>query len=269
LVLAAALSARAEEAPKAKPPSTSSSSSSSTGSASHSGGGRGSVDSGLFALDLFFNVLSLGIQVAAMDEAMSHAPPAPLEDRFARHIDYDDEPPPDWRGNRRQGQAREGLLVSFGLGGGSLFVSSPPGGRTGAFDLDFRLGYGFSDRFQLFMDLALAAANSSYGDDIASWTFTVHGQTVLIGDRSGNGLNLNLGVGLGGITRNSGYSNQSSTPAGLALAGGLSYDARISPRFALSPEFFVAWHAVPNRPGLPQDVSSIYGMRINFLWYLR
>jgi hypothetical protein len=269
LVLASALSARAEEAPKAKPASSSSSSSSS-GSASHSGGGRASADTGLLVLDLFFNVLSLGIQVAVLDDAMSHVPPAPLEDSLARRYGdpEDDDPPPSWRRTRRQFQSREGLLMSFGLGGGSMYISSERGGRAGAFDLDFRLGYGFSDRFQFFMDVGLAGANSAYGGDIASWTATMRGQTVLLGDRSGNGLNLNLGVGLGGITRNNGYNDQVSSPTGLALAGGISYDARLSPHFSLSPEFFVTWHAIPNRPGLPQDVASMYGVRVNFLWYL-
>src|SRR5207302_800928 len=168
-----------------------------------------------------------------------------------------------------------GLLMSFGLGGGSMFVSYPNDGRTGAFDFDMRLGYGFSDRFQLFLDVDLAGGKYPYGDDIGSWAFTLRGQTVLVGDRAGNGLNLNLGVGTGGITRNNGYAypqgygyDQASSPAGLALAGGISYDARIAPLFALSPEFFVTWHAIPNGPRLPQDVASVYGVRLNFLWYL-
>ena len=49
----------------------------------------------------------------------------------------------------------------------------------------------------------------------------------------------------------------------------ISYDARVTPWFALSPEFFVNWHAVPNQPGFEDHVSSTYGLRLNFLWYLK
>ena len=178
----------------------------------------------------------------------------------------DDEP---WgRRYRREIEARQGLLISFGLGGGSLYASPLGRDRTGAFDLDFRLGYGFSDRFQLFMDLGVDAGRHSSGVDVSSWTATLRGQTVLVGDRAGNGLNLNAGVGLGGATYNSGYINETSSASGLALAGGLSYDARLSPWFALSPEFFLTWHQLPNPRPFPNDVASVYGLRLNFLWYL-
>jgi hypothetical protein len=170
---------------------------------------------------------------------------------------------------RRERQAREGLLLSFGLGGGSAYLSNQAAGRTGAFDLDFRLGYGFSDRFQLFMDFAVDAGRYPQSTDFASWTFTLRGQTVLIGDRAGNGLNLNAGVGVGGVDYNDGYYTGYSSATGLALAGGLSYDARVLPWFAISPEFFVNWHQIPNGPGYEHDVASAYGLRLNFLWYLK
>jgi hypothetical protein len=92
---------------------------------------------------------------------------------------------------------------------------------------------------------------------------------VLIGDRAGNGLNLNAGVGVGGVDYTNGYCCGYSSSTGLALAGGLSYDARVTPWFALSPEFFVNWHQIPNRPGFAGDVASTYGLRLNFLWYLK
>ena len=258
LVLAVALGARADEA---KPEGG-------QGSASHASGGGHGGDTGLVLLDVFLNLFTLGVEAAAIEDATATAPPPPdgrLAQR-ARSSDDGDPPPRAWRARRPQ--AREGLLMSFGIGGGSMFTSYQNEGRTGAFDFDFRLGYGFSDRFQLFMDIDLAGANFATGDDIASWAFTLRGQTVLIGDRAGNGLNLNLGIGTGGITVNSGYYDQASSPSGLALAGGISYDARVSPWFALSPEFFVTWHAIPNGPHLPQDVASLYGVRLNFVWYL-
>jgi hypothetical protein len=172
---------------------------------------------------------------------------------------------------RRQKDAREGLLLSFGLGGGSAYLSNEGygQGRTGAFDMDFRLGYGFSDRFQLFMDFTVDSGRYPQSADFASWTFTIRGQTVLVGDRAGNGLNLNAGVGVGGVDYGSGYYYGYSTSSGLALAGGLSYDARLTPWFSLSPELFVHWHEIPNAPGRPNDVSSVLGARLNFLWYLK
>src|SRR5260370_26881194 len=129
-----------------------------------------------------------------------------------------------------------------------MFVAGD--GRAGAYDVDFRLGYGFSDRFQLFGDVSLDAANYVNGQNVASWTVTMRGQTVLVGDRDGNGLNLNLGVGLGGVTHSydNSYSSVSS-PSGLALAGGLSYDARLGHFFALSPEIFTTLLSSPDSLG--------------------
>jgi hypothetical protein len=80
---------------------------------------------------------------------------------------------------------------------------------------------------------------------------------------------LNVGIGVGGVDYTSGYYTGYSSADGLALAGGLSYDARVTPWFALSPEFFVNWHQIPNGPGYEYDVASTYGIRLNFLWYLK
>jgi hypothetical protein len=170
---------------------------------------------------------------------------------------------------RTRPQARQGLLLSVGAGGGSLYLSPEGPGRFGAADLDFRIGYGFSDQFQTFMDFNADMGNDFYGDSVGSWSWTLRGQLLLIGDRAGNGLNVNFGAGFGGLTYDPGfYGPGSSSPTGFALAGGLSYDARILPNVSLSPEFFFTWHEIPNVPGIPDDVSSVYGIRFNVLWYL-
>jgi hypothetical protein len=171
-------------------------------------------------------------------------------------------------GARYEPQARQGLLLSCGLGGGSLHLSNEGPERFGAADVDFRIGYGFSDRLQMFMDFNTDVGSAYRGGTVASWTWTVRGQTVLVGDRAGNGLNLNLGVGFGGLTYDTAYGARSAGPVGVALAGGLSYDARIMPWCAISPEVFVTWHQIPNSAGIPDDASSIYGVRLNLLWYL-
>ena len=77
-----------------------------------------------------------------------------------------------------------------------------------------------------------------------------------------------IGVGFGGLTYETAYFDRSAGPIGLALAGGISYDAHVSPWCSISPEFFVTWHAVPNLPGIPDDVATMYGVRLNILWYL-
>ncbi len=173
---------------------------------------------------------------------------------------------PRWRYAYPPPEARQGLLVSIGLGGGSLYLSNEGPSRLGAADLDFRLGYGLSDRFQTFMDFNTDQGTTWRGDGVGTWTWTIRGQTLLVGDRAGNGLNANLGVGFGGLTYDTGTGR--SNPTGLAVGGGISYDARITRLCSFSPEFFFTWHQIPNEPGIPDDVATTYGIRFNLLWYL-
>jgi hypothetical protein len=224
------------------------------------------VSTGHFLPDLFFNLFALGAQAAAIhaieEQHRAEAPP-PVADRHEPLQQYAPQYPNPYS---RKHDAREGFLFSFGIGGGQMRLSGE--GKTGAVDLGLRMGYGFSDRFQLFGDITADAGQFSSQADLTSWMLTLRGQTVLIGDRDGNGLNLNLGVGLGGITRNfhDVYAEVSS-PAGIALVGGLSYDARVGQQFALSPELYYSWHLVPNGPGFESDNLYTVGLRLNFLWY--
>ena len=216
--------------------------------------------------DLMARLFVLGVMLDSTDNA--RPPPADESKAAMQQEGYAQRDGWDSPRRRRTRDSREGFLFSFGLGGGSMLVS--PLGRAGAFQGNLRLGYGFSDRFQMFIDLTGAGVN--YGaanngpDSATSWVATIRGQTVLIGDRRGNGLNLNAGIGLGGVTKT--YSGVDVTDrTGLALAGGISYDARLTRTFSLSPEFFVWWHAIPNDRGRPNDVASALGMQLNFLWY--
>src|SRR5471032_265341 len=90
--------------------------------------------------------------------ALSFTPPAtgavPLDQRgygsdtpYQRRGYSEDDPPPY---GQRRWQARQGLLLSLGLGGGSMYMSTEDARRVGALDLNARLGYGFSDRFEMF-----------------------------------------------------------------------------------------------------------------------
>ena len=253
-------------------------------------------DGGL-AVDLFADFVSLAAEAVLIDAVMSSPPPAsdPLDDageladtrttarpRASRDSYRQDDSSPPWQSQlrARRRDARTGFLFSFGLGGAGLHVSPQQG--TGAFDFDLRMGYGFSDRFQLFGDLSVDSGQYPDGTSISSWTLTARGQTVLIGDRDGNGLNINAGIGLGGITRSAcgaggcygysagyGYNNDQTSPIGLAAGGGLSYDARLGRSFRLSPEFFLNWHQVPTNNGRAADIATAVGFRLNFLWYVQ
>ncbi len=179
-------------------------------------------------------------------------------------------PPPGYRPRRRvvvnhKRDAREGPIFGFGLGGVQQYLSGA--GHSGAFDTNLRFGYGFSDRFQLLFDLGGSEPPQDSYQTISMWHFRVHGQTVLAGDRRGNGLNVNFGIGVGGVNTE-GYGNvHDGNTVGFTFGGGLSYELRLTPHFALAPEIFAAWQQAPNGYNLPLDIAWQYGARLNFLWY--
>jgi len=222
------------------------------------------VSTGHLVPDLFLNLFALGVEVAAIQSIEEHHAEPAVKDRQDLGT-YNDR----WRdisAYRRKHDAREGFLFAFGIGGGQMRYSAQ--GRTGSVDLGLRMGYGFSDRFQLFGDLTADVGQFQSRQDATSWILSLRGQTVLIGDREGNGLNLNLGIGVGGLSID--YHDQfaqATSPAGVAFVSGLSYDARVGQQFALSPEIYVNWHLVPNDPGLASDNLRTIGLRLNFLWY--
>ena len=133
----------------------------------------------------------------------------------------------------------------------------------------------------MFVDFNGQGARYAYGQHTSMSTVTLRAQTVLIGDRQGNGLTLNGGIGLGSFNDNAGdfggdyccapvrsgrYSNDG--PLGLVAAGGLSYDARLGRYLSLSPELFATWMAVPN-DDRRQDIATQVGLRLKLLWYLK
>lgn len=220
--------------------------------------------------DLFLNLMTLGVYAATVNEHLEARHEA-VEDSWGRTLERngEDGSPRPWEQRRLpvRRDAREGFLFSFGVGGGAVRFSDPNFLRGSALNFGLRMGYGFSDRFQLFGDFSADAAFYSQGRELTNWLVTVRGQTVLIGDTLGNGLNLNLGFGLGGITINNGGGPDISSAAAPALVAGLSYDARVGRHFALSPEIYFSYHQVPNGPGFPDDQLWAAGLRLNFLWY--
>jgi len=208
----------------------------------------------------FSFVLATSVAARADDGALASGAARPLEQR--RYY-----PPPPKR------DAREGFLFSFGVGGGTVRFSDPNYLRAGALNFGLRMGYGFSDRFQLFGDFSADEAfypestQRPGSTQLTNWLVTLRGQTVLVGDTLGNGLNLNLGFGLGGITLHDNVLGDYSSGAAPAVVAGISYDARVSRRFALSPEVYFSYHRVPNGPGFADDQFWSFGLRLNFLWY--
>ncbi len=222
-------------------------------------------------------------------EAPAIQPPAPrppqlTEQEVQQDIDDDEdlpEPPPPPpvapppapafpHARRRivhaEHDARAGAIFSVGLGAAQQYLSGA--GHSPGLGVDLRLGYGFSDRFQLFFDLgAIQPGQSDTTSSVSTWHLRAHGQTVLFGDRRGNGLNLNLGIGFGGVSTNGYTTPHDSSQLGVSLGGGLSYEFRISPRLAIAPELFASWQQVPNYGGLPADIAWSYGARVNVLWY--
>jgi hypothetical protein len=289
VVLATSVAARAEDAapaPKTEAPRAEVSAPPAGSGAAVSAqprSGRGAVvhggvvvtaRTGSHVADLFLNLLTLGIYAAAVNDHLE-AHQEMLEDSWARVLerrpDDGDGPAPRWDQRRYSPvhrDSREGFLFSFGVGGGTVRYSDPNFLRSGALNFGLRMGYGFSDRFQLFGDFSADAAFYPRSRELTNWLVTLRGQTVLIGDTLGNGLNLNLGFGLGGITINGGgFAPDISSPAAPALVAGLSYDARVGRRFALSPELYFSYHQVPNGPGFADDQFWSAGLRLNFLWY--
>jgi len=283
LVVATAAAARAEDAPPAPKAGAAraGTSAASEGSASVSaqsapagpavhGGVVITASTGSHWADLFLNVLTLGVYAATVNEHLEAHQEA-VEDSRGRALERGSDGTPGWQ-QRRYGpprrDAREGFLFSFGVGGGAVRFSDPNFLRTGALDFGLRMGYGFSDRFQLFGDFSADAAFYSQSRELTNWLVTIRGQTVLIGDTLGNGLNLNLGFGLGGVTiNNNAFGPDLSLGAEPAVVAGLSYDARVGRQFALSPELYFSYHKVSNGPGFADDQIWSAGLRLNFLWY--
>jgi hypothetical protein len=279
-VLALSGAARAEDDAPA-PPQAETPRGEVSGSVSVRGGSGGTAVHGGFVVsgstgspwgDLFVHLATLGIFAAAMNEQLEPHHEM-IDDSWGRALEPKrEDPPPRAYEQRRYAplarrDAREGFLFSFGIGGGAVRFSDPSYLRSGALNFGLRMGYGFSDRFQLFGDFSADAAFYPGSRELTNWLVTLRGQTVLIGDTLGNGLNLNLGFGLGGVTLNQQFGPDVSSAAAPALVAGLSYDARVGRHFALSPELYFSWHQVPNGPGFADDQVWATGLRLNFLWY--
>jgi len=263
---------RAEGAPQADASGVVSAQPGPSGPAVH-GGVIVTAGTGSGWADLFLNLLTLGVYAAAVNDHIEAQHEA-VEDSWGRRLERDGEsgsarPLEQRRYGPARRDAREGFLFSFGLGGGAVRFSDPNfSGRGSALNFGLRMGYGFSDRFQLFGDFSADAAFYPQSRELTNWLVTLRGQTVLIGDTLGNGLNLNLGFGLGGITiNNNGFGPDESRGAAPAVVAGLSYDARVGRHFAVSPELYFSYHQVPNGPGFGDDQVWAAGLRLNFLWY--
>ena len=182
-LFATSLEARAEDAAPASgaPPVVSTGGSAAPSSSGHSvvhGGFVVSGGTGSPVGDIFLNLLTLGIYAAAVNYHLE-ARREMLEDSWVHAVERkrDDGDGLQQRGynpySRVRRDAREGFLFSFGIGGGAVRYSDPQYLRGGALNFGLRMGYGFSDRFQLFGDFSADEAFYPQSRNVTNWLLTL------------------------------------------------------------------------------------------------
>lgn len=135
---------------------------------------------------------------------------------------------------------RQGWLVGFGVGVGGSETRSGAGtsDRSGGFAGSVRAGYAFSPKISLELDGSLW----SWEEDGATVAFTVSG----VGFNfypGGQGLVLRAGVGsgTGRAAVRTGNTTVTRTEEGVGVLGGVAYEFRVTPRFALGPQVHIGW----------------------------
>jgi len=193
---------------------------------------------------------SPGVHIAAVESAVSPAGRGAYAQRAG-----DDA---YWRPQRPPMQAREGLLFpSVGRRFGVPVERGPA--RTGRSISTSASDTAFSDRFQLFMDFAVDAGRYRRA---RLCLLDVHHSRADGPDRGprGNGLHLNLGVGVGGVDYTDGYCCGYSSSTGSPLRRAVLR----RPRHALvrAQPGVLRQLAPDSQPArIREDVASAYGLR--------
>jgi outer membrane protein with beta-barrel domain len=136
--------------------------------------------------------------------------------------------------------ARGGWLVGLGIGGASAGVSIP--GVSADRELggggSLRVGYAFSPRLSLELD-GTAWTKEQGGQTI---TFSAGGPTLnFYPGETGLVMRAGVGVGTGEASQQFGSVTVTGSESGLGLLGGIGYEFRVTPRFALGPGVNVGW----------------------------
>lgn len=156
---------------------------------------------------------------------------------------------------------RNGFMIGFGVGGGSLGVEDLSD-REGSVTGNFRLGWAVRP------DLVLGLESNGWtktfegtpGD--LTWTYNVAAAALTWYPGAG-GAYLRGGVGAGMVRAEleSGNLTISGDDTGIGLTGAAGYEWRLTRKFAMGPEVNVFWMDVD------AGSANVLGGTLNFDWY--
>jgi hypothetical protein len=152
---------------------------------------------------------------------------------------------------------RQGWLVGLGIGAGTAGSSDGSSRETG-FGGTLRAGYAFNNR----LSLELAGTSWVKEQDGTTLTFTAGGP-MLSYYPGENGLVLQAGVGGGSgeVSAQSGNATVTATESGLGIFGGVGYEFRVTPRFAVGPQIHAGWVS------LDEFNADWINFELGFHWY--
>jgi outer membrane protein with beta-barrel domain len=139
-----------------------------------------------------------------------------------------------------QPQTRQGWLIGLGLGGGSAGISADGNSsdREGGVAASLRAGYAFNPR----VSLELGASAWTKEENNATLTFSATGPVLnYYPGAEGLVLRAGVGVGTGEASLQSGNTTITASETGLGVMGGMGYEFRVTPRFALGPQIYAGW----------------------------
>jgi hypothetical protein len=150
----------------------------------------------------------------------------------------------------------EGIYAALGGGGAFIFQ---PGDNSIGYDVEGRAGYSFNPTLQLYLSGAVDGASFSgtflRTEQIAAFLqyHVLVRQSVMVYGRAG------IGVGL------SGDIVPGSTAAGLALAGGIGAEIRVTPDVFVAPELFYRTASL-SAQGVERRLQ-ILGLQLSLVYY--
>lgn len=155
---------------------------------------------------------------------------------------------------------RQGWLVGFGIGGGSAGVDVPgvDSDREGGFGGSLRAGYAFNQR----ISLELGGSAWTREENGVTVAFAATGPTLnYYPGEQGLVLRAGVGSGTGKASVQQGNVTVSTTEDGLGVFGGVGYEFRVTPRFALGPQINVGWM------DLDSFNANWVNVELGFHWY--
>jgi hypothetical protein len=134
-------------------------------------------------------------------------------------------------------QTRQGWLVGVGLGGGTAGVSDGTD-REAGFAASLRAGYAFNNQ----LSLELGGTSWTKQENGTTVTFSAGGPMLsYYPGEQGLVLRLGVGGGSGDVSLESGNTTVTASESGLGAFGGVGYEFRVTPRFAVGPQIHGGW----------------------------